>query len=125
MDVVGRWGSWLAETHAGDDADSDHCPVHAHSFAALDALVGRGAASSEQDKSSSSSGGGATATATAPAAAAAQQEQQAQAGGGRGAHTHGFPCTIQRVPLSELTLPLGAFDAPVVIEVDTEAERCV
>lgn len=71
-----------------------------------------------------------TATATPPAADAAatiKQEQAAakQAKQQRAAAAAAFalgnaaiPCTVPRVKLSELDLPLGTFDAPVVIEVD-------
>lgn len=49
-----------------------------------------------------------------------EQQQRAAAAAVFALGNAAIPCTVPHVKLSELDLPLGAFDSPVVIEVDGE-----
>lgn len=82
-------------------------------FAALDALMGRDPSiiiSSSTSQEQREKEGWVT-----PQAAAPVVEDRLAAGR--------LPCTIQRVKLSELSVPLGAFGGPVVITLDGEGEE--
>lgn len=106
-----------------------HVNLHTHMphkpdknrFAALDALMGREGLFGNLNIPAFTATTGSSSSSSTQEEEEQRRQQQKKAAAAAAVFAAGsaaIPCTIQRVKLSELALPLGAFDAPVVIEVD-------